>query len=49
MAYKYPSQAALALANICDQPEFMPTAEADQNPITVNWHKKRNVAGDDDE
>ena len=33
------------MAKICDQPEFASTPE----PITVNWHKKRNVASGDDE
>ena len=37
VAYKHPQQAALALANIKDEPEFT------SHDLTVNWHKKKSV------
>ena len=37
VAYKYPQQAANALAKAGSEPEFV------GSELTINWHKKRNV------
>jgi len=37
VAYKHPSQAALALKNVSNEPELATYA------LTISWHKKRQV------
>jgi len=41
VAYRNPTQAALALVNISMQPEFA------DHELSVNWHKKKSIVGEE--